>query len=106
MLEVWHDYFTDPDVAVGEIKAAGMIPQRIAVTPDLLREEPHGHDFPIWYYITDGSIRLRDEEINVTHDLKAGCKVMLTPGHLHSEELVFFELIAATDTGEFAGLAR
>lgn len=99
MFQVWHDYFTDPVVPLGEIEAAGMIPQRLAVTPDQLLDAPHDHPFPVWFYITAGSIRIRDEEEGITHDLHPGCMVRVTAGHRHSEQPVHYEIIVATDSG-------
>ena len=99
MFQVWHNYFTDPAVPFREIDAAGLVPQRIAVTPEGLLDQPHGHPFPVWFYITGGSIRIRDEEQGVTHDLHPGCMVKVTAGHRHSEELVHYEVIVATEAG-------
>ncbi len=99
MFQVWYDYFANAAVPLGEIAAAGMIPQRLAVTPAELLDAPHDHPFPVWFYIIGGSIRIRDEEEGITHDLHPGCMVKVTAGHRHSEELVNYEIILATQTG-------
>ena len=82
----------------GNLYASPHVESVVAATNGLL-DQPHGHPFPVWFYITGGSIRIRDEEQGVTHDLHPGCMVKVTAGHRHSEELVHYEVIVATEAG-------
>jgi hypothetical protein len=82
-VHVWDNYFTDRELAIQEIEAAGLYLVEVDLTTVEPDRAPHAHDYDAHFYVLDGAIELHDLDAGTVYKQGVGSKVVMTRGTRH-----------------------